>query len=434
MAILFFEGLPGAGKSYESMATQIIPALLKGREVVAYIEGLETVECRQRIAEASGLDLESVEQLLHPLTREDMRPRTRTVNGKEVAIDGLWIEKTRDNALHVFDEAQNWWPNRLKATEALTQFVTEHRHRGIDVLLMGQSLKDVLALWRRRVDQRFTFLKLTALGSDKRYRVTVFKGQGNDEFVEVGTKLGKYDAKYFGTYRSHVSDDTNTETFTDKRVNAFASAGFKYAIPLVLGLAVWGGFKAWAFFHPEPVAKVATATDAKKPASAPVAAPAGAAKAVVEAPLASDTRSPQEKHFAALSEKGRVRLVGLIEGKGRIIGIVEWMDTGTRVVERLSLDQLRDLGVSVMVTRDVVRLSLGEWVALATMWPIENEARVPEAKVASLRSGADAGLPASAPGLSSSGGQSPGSGLAIIDAPKREPAAPLVKQPNRGAT
>lgn len=433
MAILFFEGLPGAGKSYEAMATQIIPALLKGREVVAYIEGLETGECRQRIAEAAGLELEIVEQLLHPLTREDMRPRTGRVNGKDVPIDGVWIEKTRDNALHVFDEAQNWWPNRLKATEALTQFVTEHRHRGIDVLLMGQSLKDVLALWRRRVDQRFTFLKLTALGQDKRYRVTVFKGQGNDEFVEVGTKLGKYDPKYFGTYRSHVSGDTNTETFTDKRVNAFKSAGFRYAIPLVLGLAVWGSFKAWGFFHPEAPSKVAgAAPDAKKGAPVPVAPPVGVVKAVTEPIPALDARSPQEKHFAALSEKSRVRLSGLIEGKGRIFGLVEWMDTGTRVVERLSLDQLRDLGVSVLVTRDVVRLSLGDWVALATMWPLETEGRAPESKVASMRSGADAGLPASQPGLSSSGGQSLGSGLAIIDAPRREPAAPLTKQPSRG--
>jgi zona occludens toxin len=41
------------------------------------------------------------------------------VNGKQVQIDGTWIEKTRDNALHVLDEAQNWWPNRLRATEAL---------------------------------------------------------------------------------------------------------------------------------------------------------------------------------------------------------------------------------------------------------------------------------------------------------------------------
>ncbi|MFM9928354.1 zonular occludens toxin domain-containing protein [Variovorax sp. H27-G14] len=181
MAILFYEGLPRAGKSYEAMATLIIPWLQKGREVVAYVEGLETEECQTRIAEVAGITLERVRELLFPLTREDMRPREEKKNGKVVQVDGAWIEKVRDNALHVFDETQTWWPNKLRATEALTQFVSEHGHRGMTVLLMGQSLLDLVALWRRRVDQKFTFLKLTALGSDKRYRVTVFKGQGNGE-------------------------------------------------------------------------------------------------------------------------------------------------------------------------------------------------------------------------------------------------------------
>jgi len=428
MAILFYEGLPGAGKSYEAMATQIIPALLKGREVVVYIEGLETQECRQRIAEASGLPLEQVEQLLFPLVRDDMRPRTaKGANGKDVQIDGAWIEKTRDNALHVFDEAQNWWPNRLKATEALTQFVTEHRHRGIDVLLMGQSLLDILALWRRRVDQRFTFLKLTALGTDKRYRVTVAKGQGNDEFVKVGDKLGKYDPKYFGTYRSHVSDDTNTETFTDKRVNAFAGIGFRYGVPLVLVLATWGTWKAWGFFHPEPVAPKVAAVPASggKAGSEPVATQTQPAKGVEVKP---DLRSPQERHFAALSERARVRLSGLIEHKGRVGGIVEWLDGNTRVTERLSLDQLRELGVAVLVTGDVVRLTLGEWVVLATMWPVEPEGRVSEYRNEAIRPAGDAGLPASQAGPVARSGLLLGPGIAVIDdTPKREPAAPLVK-------
>ena len=228
MAILFAEGLPRSGKSYETMAKQIIPWLKKGREVVAYIEGLETLECQQKIADVAGMPLERVQQLLFPLTREDMRPREEKRGAKVVQVDGAWIEKTRDNALHVYDEAQNWWPNRLKPTEALTQFVTEHGHRGITIILMGQSLMDVLALWRRRVDQKFTYLKLTAIGQDNRYRVTIHKGQGNDEFVKVKDSVSKYDPKYFGTYKSHTSADVDTDTYTDNRVNVLKSGAFKY--------------------------------------------------------------------------------------------------------------------------------------------------------------------------------------------------------------
>lgn len=427
MTILFYEGLPGAGKSYEAMATQIIPFLQKGREVVAYIEGLDTVECQQRLAEAAELPLERVQELVFPLTRDDMRPREvqQKKNGKSVTvvIDGAWIDKVRDNAFHVFDEAQNWWPNRLRATDALTQFVTEHRHRGIDVLLMGQSLMDVLALWRRRIDQKFTFLKLTALGTDKRYRVTIWKGQGNDEFVKVSDKLGKYDAKYFGTYKSHVADDTNTSTYTDSRVNAFGTWGLKFGVPLMLGAAIWGGVKAWAFFHPEAKPKeVVTAPAGQAPSTGQGGAVA-ASKAVAVPSPALDARSPQERHFAALTEKARVRLTGLIEFKGRTSGVIEWMDDSSRVTERLSLDQLRDLGVSVMVTRDVVRLTLGDWVVLATMWPIESDSRVSEAKIASLRGGGDV------PGGSSTS-TSP-AGLTYIDTAKREPVGEIAKQPTR---
>ena len=383
MAILFYEGLPGAGKSYEAMVTQIIPFLLKGREVVTYIEGLETHECRQRIAEASGLPLERVEELLFPLTREDMRPREveETRRGKKVTvqIDGAWIEKTRDNAFHVFDEAQNWWPNRLRASDALTQFVTEHRHRGIDILLMGQSLMDVLALWRRRVDQKFTFLKLTALGKDGRYRVTVFKGQGNDEFVKVTDKFGKYDPKYFGTYKSHVAEDTNTETYTDQRVNLLKSSAFRYGALVVVGLVIWGAPTAWKFFHPKP------AEPAVKAAPGPQTAPQGAQTVSVAPTPPAVKKSPQEAYFAGLSDKGRVRLAGLMDFKGVTGGVVEWVAGDARVIERISFETLRGVGVNIIVSRDAVWLSLGNWRELATMWPVEASGRVSDNRQQTIR-------------------------------------------------
>lgn len=366
MAILAYEGLPGAGKSYEAMVTQIIPMLQKGRHVVCYIEGLNF----ERIAEASALDIEHVRQYLHPLTREDMQPRTVTVGRKEVEIDGAWIEKTIDNAFHVFDEAQNWWPVKHKATKELTQFVTEHRHRGIDVLLMGQSLKDIFTLWRRRVDQKFIFLKLTALGTGKRYRVGIYKGSGNDEFIKLSDKICKYDEKYFGTYSSHVSADTNTETYTDKRISFLNGTFVKFGIPLIVVMLGFGCWKTWAFFHPALPAATAAA-------SLPLGARVSATplESVPGAPPAKvvDLRSPQEKYFADLDSKYRVRLAGIIEKGDRVDGVVEWLDQGARVAERLSLSQLRDMGVGVVRTRNVLKLSLDTWTVIATMWPIEDQ-------------------------------------------------------------
>lgn len=38
--LIFHEGLPGSGKSFEACVKHIVPALQKGRKVFAYIEGL----------------------------------------------------------------------------------------------------------------------------------------------------------------------------------------------------------------------------------------------------------------------------------------------------------------------------------------------------------------------------------------------------------
>ncbi len=420
MAILFFEGLPGAGKSYEAMVTQIIPALRKGRHVVAYIEGLD----HERIAAAADLPVDRVRELLHPLTRDDMRPREEKQGSRTVQLDGAWIDATRDDALHVFDEAQNWWPNRLRPTEALTQFVTEHRHRGIDVLLMGQSLLDVLALWRRRVDQKFTFLKLTALGSDKRYRVTVFKGQGNDEFVKVKDGFGKYDAKYFGTYASHVSDDTNTETYTDSRAVFWKGSAVRYGAVAVVVMVVWGGWKAWAFFHPESApAKPAAAAVSATPGAAPVRPVVAAPAAPVDKP--KDARSVEERYFADLSARARVRLSGMLYTKDRLTGVVEWVDGNTRVVERLPFTLLKELGVRLaVVDYQAVRLQLGEWTVLATMWPVEAEGRVSEYRQATIRPGLDGGVHAPAAPATPLAPVGAGSGLIVIGNPRAAPPAP----------
>uniref|UniRef100_UPI000D3AD252 zonular occludens toxin family protein n=1 Tax=unclassified Variovorax TaxID=663243 RepID=UPI000D3AD252 len=395
MAILFYEGLPRSGKSYEAMSTLVIPWLQKGREVVAYIEGLETEECQVRIAEAAGLPLERVKALLFPITREDMRPREVTEKGKKVTIDGTWIEKTRDNALHVYDESQNWWPNRMKASEQLTQFVTEHGHRGITILLMGQSLLDVLALWRRRVDQKFVFLKLTALGRDNNYRVTIQKGQGNGEFVKVTDKLSKYDPKYFGTYKSHTSGEIDTDTYTDNRAVFWKSKGIQYGAMISIGLLVWGGFTLYKFFQPPPAAKPGSASAAKAvpppaPAARALAAPPTASNPPGDTQVAPDTRTPEERYFSDLAGKGRVRLAGLLVGRGKVTGYVEWVDGNTRVVERLGIDTLQDLGVKVQVVGVAVKLSLGGWNALATMWPMEGEARVSDERQQQIRGQAGA--------------------------------------------
>ncbi|PTT89366.1 Zonular occludens toxin [Pelomonas sp. HMWF004] len=363
--IIFHEGLPGSGKSYEAMAVRIVPAIKAGREVVAYVEGID----HAKVAELAGVTEERCRELLHVVTREQMAD---------------WLAHCRDNAMHVFDEAQNFWGNRARFSAQETQLVTEHRHRGMDLVLMGQDLRDVHATWRRRVELKLCFLKLNAFGTGKRYSVTTYRHLGGDQFSKAGTTITKYDPKYFGTYKSHVSDDTNAEVYTDSRAQVWSNPVLRYFAPLAVAGACWGLWNVWGFFHPEQPAQASAAPTARPQATVKATPPAQpvAASAVVSAP---DQRSPIERRMADLSTKGRIRLAGLATMRDHTTGVVEWVQGGTVVMERLTLDALRGLGVAVLISGDLVQLAVGDYRELATPWPLEDMARVSDARQSLIR-------------------------------------------------
>jgi zona occludens toxin len=396
--IIFHEGLPRAGKSYEAMAERIVPAIAKGRPVVAYVEGINHAQ----IAHLASVTEERCRELLKAVTRDELQSvqvdeRTR----KDVIVDHL-PDLVVDNAMVVLDEAQNFWGNRARLSAAMTKLITEHGHRGIDIILMGQDIRDVHATWRRRVELKLSFLKLNGLklpkalqwlflgkfGTDGNYSVTTYRHKGGDEYERLGLVVRTYDPRYFGTYKSYVAEDTNTEVYEDKRAQAWNHPLIKYVIPGFAVAAVWGGFEAWAFFHPtDKPAVVAKAGPPPGPArhgpppraAVPAPAVAVAASAVV------DQRSPIERRMSELAGKGRIRLAGLVSMGQRTSGIIEWVQGSTVVVERLSLDALRTLGVGVVISGDVVQLAVGDYQELATPWPLEDMARVSDARQERIR-------------------------------------------------
>jgi zona occludens toxin len=407
--IVFHEGLPRSGKSYEAMKERIVPALKERRAVVAYVEGIGSDEARQKIADLAGITLDECRQLLTALTREEC-----------ARIE----DHSVPNALYVLDEAQNFWPNgREKLNEKLTKFITEHGHEGQDLVLMGQDLRDVHSMWRRRCEMKFVFLKLSAIGAEGSYSVTVWRYVGKDKFEKATTTTRRYDKAFFGTYKSHVSDDRNKANYKDARASVFNTWFFKLGVPVCIVGAVWGGLNAWKFFHPAPVQSPVAQV---KPQSAGAAvATAGAPAAPAPTVVKSDMRSVQERRFAELSGRSRIRLAGLISSAKRTSGFVEWVDGNTHVVERLTLDALRDLGVSIVISEGSVRLALGEWSELATAWPLEADGRVSDARLAAMRPPQERSAIAAGGAISLGGGGGPAA------APDREPVAPLSTQSRR---
>lgn len=365
--IIFHEGLPRSGKSYEAVTRHLIGSLKQGRKVFAYVEGLN----HDKIAECAEITPERCRELLFPLTREQVP----TV-----------YEHVEDNAFVILDEAQNFWPTgRQKLSPEMTQFITEHGHRGLDILIMGQDLRDVHALWRRRVAMKVVFSKMDALGAENRYNVRVFKAVTPENFERVSSDVGVYDPKYFGTYKSHVSETTNTLNYKDSRATIWNNKMVRLGIPGAFAAAAVGVWYIGTIFSGDTeIVKTASAKPAHvqaapAPAPAPAPQPSRPALAIptAPAPVAEPKAAPPADYIADLSRNARPRLAGWMETRDRVQGVVEWYAGSTRV-ERLTVSQLAILGYTVEHSDGVAVLKKDDREIVATSWPLEPVYRVSE--------------------------------------------------------
>ncbi len=237
--ITFHEGLPRSGKSYESLVYHIIPQLKTGRQVFAYVEGLN----HEKIASLCGLTIDKCKELLHQITRDDVYQIYSVVE---------------NDSFVVIDELQNFWPSgRQRLDPEITQFVTEHGHRGLDILCMGQSLADCHNLWKRRVEVKMTFLKRSMIGKGDTYKWTAYQGEPNQrgdvQYHKMNSGVKKYEPKYFGSYKSHTDGTSNTGNYENARISVFNNATFKYILPVFAGVLFYAVYFLYGFFTDEPV-------------------------------------------------------------------------------------------------------------------------------------------------------------------------------------
>lgn len=357
----FHEGLPRSGKSYEAVVKHIIPAIAKGRPVDAYIEGLN----HEKIAECAGVTVERCRELLVQLTREDMAE--------------IWT-KTRDNALVALDEMQNFWPTgRDKLPPPMIQFITEHGHRGQDILGMGQDIRDIHAMWRRRCAQKFVFVKLDGLGRQSNYSIRVFRAIGPDKWELVTQNFGKYEERFFGTYASHTTADIQTANYVDSRTVIWNNWQFKWLLPM-FGLLLIGS--GWALYEWLWGGKLIEAKEVEVAWKPP--APAGQAVRIAAAvpaqaekpPPVQASPPPPRDYVQTVAEKWRPRLSAFLEMGERRQVVIEFFDESMRARERLDYAQLRSFGYEVEHADGVVWLKREQVQIIATAWPMESQGRL----------------------------------------------------------
>ena len=364
------EGLPRSGKSYEAMVKHVLPALAKGRKVFAFIDGID----HQKIAEVTGMDLEHVQALLVPLTKEQL-PNVQ--------------DHVEDRSLVVLDEMQDTWPTgRQKLDPGITEFVTQHGHREIDILGMTQDIKDIHSLWRRRADKKIQFVKRDVLGKPNEYTWRTYKQTRPDRWEEIMSGKGKYDPKYFGIYKSHSTDNPEGEDYKDDRAVIWKRKGIRYGIPLVILVAILGANYVWNYFHPKlnyatkqqnAIASVSHIQATAQPLQAkPV-------KLEAKKEITGYGRSPGSVRVWRWST-AKPRLEGVIIGAKKIEGLVQVLEPGSyRQLERLTFTQLRNLGWHVWIDEQgsMAMLRRGDKLVTVTTWPVEPLAKDSAAQNAS---------------------------------------------------
>ena len=362
--LIFHEGLPGSGKSYEAAINQIIVALLAGRLVYAYIEGLN----HAKFAEVTGLSLDEVTKLLHQLTKEQVKDVQNHVP---------------NDALVIIDELQDFFPAGKQTLDpGITEFVTQHRHRGIDIVAMGQDHRDCHMLWKRRIDTLICFVKRDAVGMPNSYTWTTFKQQGG-KFKQLRSGKGTYDPKYFGLYASHAEGVSSIDAHKDDRANVLKSSFFTFWLPIFLVVFIFAIYYLWGVFHPDVKKKPDNKTETQsieqskpKPTTATPAVPAKPVEPEHKLPP-SDT-DYLEKYLTDY----RPRLVGLVESKklNRMVAWVEFTDDSHRVFERLNIPQIVAFGYIVERKPYGLLLRRGEKRYPVTAWPLDIKSNVPYEK------------------------------------------------------
>lgn len=396
--LVFNEGMPRAGKSYDAVKSHILPALAAGRHVYARLNGLD----HAKIAAYLSLPVERVQELLTLVPTADVLETFKAVNGP---VAGWSIPAHLKDALFVVDEAHEFYvADRMPIRPELEQFFSLHGQNGMDGVLLSQYYRRLHSSVRCRVERKNVFQKLSAVSMDGSYLVQRYQATAPERFELVEGQTCKYDPAIFPLYSGYAPGAGNVAVYKAGGATVWRRLG-KYAlfvVPLVL-LAGWflsrffTGSGGLVSKHSERTAVISRAPASLASAAPgnvmPVVAGGGnrAGALVADIPESEFKAMPDEVAYVfRLCSQARARLAAFGTMGGHEFGVVEWPQGQGAVLDRLSFDQLRAMGVGVKASSFGVRLWYRKTVVIVTAWPL------PDAPPSSSDASAVASVPAGA--------------------------------------
>lgn len=386
--LVFNEGVPRSGKSYDAVKNHILPALVARRMVYARLNGLD----HAKIAEHLKMDEAEVRRLLVHVPTGNVVEFFQAVRPLALEAEGFgaWtIPEHLKNALFVIDEVHEFYvTGRQALPEPVEQFFALHGQNGMDGVIMTQAYKRLHAVIRARIERKNQFQKLTAVGLKSRYRVRHFTTIAPDRYEAVGGQTLKYEKAIFPLYAGYAQGATNVEVYDGggrtvwaklARPLLIAAVVLAFAIPMI-GRFVHGDVKLT-----KAPATPAHMTPPAKASSAPAAPDKAAAVKSAAAPTSHhgsyDTNGmPAEVAYVfEISQQARPRVAAVLESSWRgTVGVIEWREDQGHVVDRMSFEDLRSMGVKVEVKPYGVRIEWEKQVIVATRWPVDMPGTIPQ--------------------------------------------------------
>ena len=387
--LVYNEGVPRSGKSYDAILNHVLPALAKGRQVFARLNGLDEPSCRDEIGKRLGITRARVDELLIHVNTADVR----SFFAAYMDGDRKWtIDPKFRNALAVIDEVHEFWEGgtRERMPPENEQFFALHGHYGMDCLVLTQFYSRIHKAIRHRIERKNVFQKLSALGSkgEKLYRQTYYQTIRPDKYEEVGGATHSYDESVFPCYHGIApiaageGEAVQQAVYSGGRTSVWKSIGIRAAImvPLAIG-AIWylvSFFTGGVSLVDESKMRIggpapkALGRDQGEPIPGFVQAPSSssATTAPVAVPPPVSTLSPEQQYIWDLSKENRIRLAALIGVGQDARGMLEWVDRSGNPKDRLTFAQVRALDVSITVHDYGARLEAGDEVLVATAWPL----------------------------------------------------------------
>lgn len=203
MALNFYCGSPGAGKSYHVVKEVVIQALLNGKNIITNLP--------LKMGEIYKAFPQLVEQnnYVQVIAGERIKEIHKIVDAQKYAG---WVI--------IIDEAHDYWPsNEAMKDEGFKTWLSQHRHKFQNIVMITQDFTNINKFVRSMVQERYEFEKNESRGSEKSYMQDFFLKQSKKR---VDRKICKYEPEYFKFYRSHdvgLADAGFKEVRVGKKMN-----------------------------------------------------------------------------------------------------------------------------------------------------------------------------------------------------------------------